>query len=276
MTTEQLDITTGAWSRIATGYDEYVTPTHLSIATEGVTRAGLRPGDRFLDVAAGSGALSIPAARLGAEVVATDISPVMVERLQARAEAEGLEKVTARVMDGHALDFEDDTFDVAGSQFGVMLFPDLPRALGEMARVVKPGGRVLMNAYGPPAEIEFLGFFLGAMKAAIPGFTGLPSDPPPLEFQVAHPAKLEAALAGAGLRDVQVETTTETLEFGSADDLWNWVSNSNPIGAGLVAGMTDDQRAEVREVLSGMLRERAQGNGVAVLTNPVNIGIGVK
>lgn len=275
MSTQQLD-PTGAWDRIATGYDEFVTPTHLWIANEGVTRAGLRPGDRFLDVAAGSGALSIPAARLGAEVVATDIAPVMVERLQARAEAEGLDNVTGRVMDGHSLDFEDNTFDVAGSQFGVMLFPDLPRALREMVRVVKPGGRVLVTAYGPPAEIEFLGFFLGAMKVVIPGFTGLPTDPPPLEFQVAHPAKLQAALADAGLADVQVETTTETLEFGSADDMWNWITNSNPIGAGLVAGLNDDQRAEVRGVLGGMLRERAEGNGAAVLTNPVNIGIGVK
>ncbi|MGI8774704.1 MAG: class I SAM-dependent methyltransferase [Actinomycetota bacterium] len=275
MSTQQLD-PTGAWNRIATGYDEFVTPTHLEVSNEGIARSGLRRGDRFLDVAAGTGALSIPAARLGAEVVATDIAPVMVERLQARAEAEGLDNVTGRVMDGHALDFEDDTFDVAGSQFGVMLFPDLPRALGEMARVVKPGGRVLVTAFGSPAEIEFLGFFLGAMKAAIPGFTGLPTDPPPPEFQIAHPAKLQAALADAGLKDVQVESTTETLEFGSADEMWNWVTNSNPIGASLVAGLNDDQSSEVRGVLEGMLRERAQGNGVAVLTNPVNIGIGVK
>jgi ubiquinone/menaquinone biosynthesis C-methylase UbiE len=76
---------------------------------------------RFLDVAAGSGALSIPAARLGARALATDLSPVMLGSLDERARQEGLD-VATRVMDGHALDLDDDSFDIAGSQFGVMLF----------------------------------------------------------------------------------------------------------------------------------------------------------
>ena len=141
------------------------------LAKEGLRRADLRSGMRFLDVAAGSGALSIPAARLGAQVLATDMSPVMLEHLDARARKEGL-SVETRIMDGHALELEDNTFDVAGSQFGVMLFPDMPRGISEMARVTKPGGRVLMNVYGDPHKIEFFGFFVGAIQAAVPGFTG--------------------------------------------------------------------------------------------------------
>src|SRR5215207_6206306 len=66
-----------------------------------------------------------------------------------RARKEGL-SVETRIMDGHTLELEDNTFDVAGSQFGVMLFPDMPRGISEMARVTKPGGRVLMNVYGDP------------------------------------------------------------------------------------------------------------------------------
>jgi ubiquinone/menaquinone biosynthesis C-methylase UbiE len=145
--------TRAAWDRIAAGYDEFVTPTHMWLANEGLRRVDLRPGMRFLDVAAGSGALSIPAARLGAQVLSTDMSPVMLERLEARARKEGLSLKT-RLMDGHALEFEDDAFDVAGSQFGVMLFPDMLRALREMARVTSPGGRVLMNVYGSPRKID--------------------------------------------------------------------------------------------------------------------------
>src|SRR3712207_1125100 len=114
-----------AWDEIAAGYDECVTPTHMWLANEALRLAGLRPGMRLLDVAPGSGALSIPAARLGALVLAADLSPNMVERLKARAREEGLSNVEARVMDGHALELEDDTFDISGSQFGVMLFPDL-------------------------------------------------------------------------------------------------------------------------------------------------------
>lgn len=266
--------TRGAWDGIAPGYDKFVTPTNLRLGHEALTRAGISPGQRVLDVAAGSGALSIPAARLGAEVVAIDISPAMVERLAARVGEEGLADVEARVMDGHALDFEDDTFDVSGSQFGVMLFPDLPRALGEMARVTKPGGRVLLVVFGPPTQVEFLGFFIGAIRAIVPGFTGLPLDPPPLPFQVADPEKLRQALTDAGLEDVRVETITGTLEFESGTHMWDWVVNSNPIGAMLVADLNGEQRAEVRERLDGMLRERSGGSGPAVLTNQIHVGIG--
>ena len=74
-----------AWDEIAGGYDEFVTRTHMWLANEGLRRAGLRAGMRFLDVAAGSGALSIPAARLGAQVVSTDMSATMLKKLGARA-----------------------------------------------------------------------------------------------------------------------------------------------------------------------------------------------
>jgi ubiquinone/menaquinone biosynthesis C-methylase UbiE len=158
---------------------------------------------RLLDVASGSGALALPAARLGARVLAVDLAPVMIERLRAHARDEGLTGVEARVMDGHALDLESDSFDVAASQFGVMLFPDLPRALREMARVTRRDGRVLMVAYGAPPEIEFLTFFMGAMQAVVPGFTGLPTDPPPLPFQVADPGVLRARMAEAGRAEVR-------------------------------------------------------------------------
>ena len=139
MTTLEQAQTRNAWDAIATGYDDFVTPSHMWLGNEGLRRAELRPGMRFLDVAAGSGALSIPAARLGARMLATDMSPVMLERLRRRAREEALDIETG-VMDGHALELQDDTFDLAGSQFGVMLFPDMPRGIGEMARVVKPGG----------------------------------------------------------------------------------------------------------------------------------------
>ena len=129
---EDLEPTRAAWDEIATGYDEFVTPAHMTLGEHALRRAGLRPGMRFLDVAAGSGALSLPAARLGAKVLSTDMSPRMLERLEARAREERLDLKT-RVMDGHALELEDDSFDLSGSQFGVMLFPDMPRGVAELA-----------------------------------------------------------------------------------------------------------------------------------------------
>jgi ubiquinone/menaquinone biosynthesis C-methylase UbiE len=272
--TRQHAQTRDAWNEIASGYDRFVTPTHMWVANEALRRADVGPGMRFLDVACGSGALSIPAARLGARVVATDISPTMLERLAARAAGEGLTEVETRVMDGHELDLPDDSFDVAGSQFGVMLFPDLPRAVREMARVTRPGGRVLLVVYGPPTQIEFIGFFLGAIQAVVPGFEGIPLDPPPLPFQVADPDKQRAALEAAGLQEVQIEVITETLSFSTGQEMWDWLVSSNPLSGMLIADLTEEQRGRVRHELQGMLLDRAVGHDAAVLTNPIHIGIG--
>ena len=265
-----------AWTEIAPGYDEFVTPSNMAIAEEALQRAGLHPELRVLDVAAGSGALSIPTARTGAEVVATDISPAMVKRLEARAREEGLSNLDARVMDGHALNLENDSFDIAGSQFGVMLFPDLPRGLSELARVTKPGGRVVLVTMGSPSDIEFLGVFIGAVKTVVPDFTGLPMDPPPLPFQVANPEVLSEKLADVGLTDIRVETANHRLEFQSGTQMWDWVTASNPIGTEMVANLTAEQKAAARKALDDKLSERSGGSDPAVLNNSVNIGLGTK
>ncbi|WP_222920053.1 methyltransferase domain-containing protein [Natrinema sp. SYSU A 869] len=276
MTAEDRLETQAAWDKVAAGFDEYTTPLTISFAEMALDRVDLGPEMRFLDVAAGSGALSIPAARLGAEVVATDISPAMVELLTARARYEELADIEARVMDGHALELADDTFDVSASQNGVSLFPDMQRGLREMVRVTKPDGQVLILAFGPPTEAEFLTFFMEAMQAAIPGFDGLPVDPPPLPFQVADAEKLRAQLADAGLNDIRIDTETWDMEIQSAEHLWDVVVNSNPITTTLVADLTQEQIAEVQRVLETKLRDRSGGSGPAVLTNRMHIAIGTK
>lgn len=271
LTTEQVR---EGWNQIATGYDRYVTPTHAPLSKQALDRASLPPGARFLDVAAGSGSLSIPAARQGAEVVATDIAPKMVEALRARAREAGLTNLDARVMDGHDLEFDDDAFDAAASQFGVMLFPDLPRALTEMARVTRPGGRVLLANYGHPSRVEFLSFFTRGMKSVDPDFEGVPMDPLPLPFQASDPDTITKRFHEAGLEDVRVDTVTEELTFRSGREFWEWIMNSNPIPGMLVAGTTKEQRAAAVEALDELLRERAGDGDAAVLSNPVHIGVG--
>ena len=239
MTIELVD-TRDAWDEIAEGYDATNTPTQMWLGNEALRRAGLRAGMRFLDVAAGSGALAIPAARLGARVLATDRSPVMLELLRRRADEEGL-AIETRCMDGHALALEDASFDMAGSQFGVMLFPDMPKGVAEMARVVRPGGRVLMIAYGDPHAIDFIGFFVAAVRTVRPDFDGPPNDPPPLPFQLQDPERLAGKLQAAGLADATVETITETTAFRSGDELlgvgdleqppsWGSARRTGPVG----------------------------------------------
>jgi SAM-dependent methyltransferase len=176
-----------------------------------------------------------------------------------------------------ALGFESDTFDVTGSQFGVMLVEDQPRALREMVRVTRPGGRVVVVTYGSPAEFEALQLFIAALQSAVPEFPGLPDDPAPLEFQAADPAVLGQRLEDAGLRQVKVDTSRqERLELRSGRELWDWCVAGNPIPGMLVADLDSEQRASMVRRMDRRLVERANGDGVAVLTAPLNIGVGTK
>jgi ubiquinone/menaquinone biosynthesis C-methylase UbiE len=269
--------TQAAWDHIAVGYDRTNTATQMRLGEIGAKRAGVCTGTRFLDVASGSGALSIPAARLGAQVLAVDQSPVMLDLLAVRVREAGL-SIGTRVMDGHALQLRDESFDVAGSQFGVMLFPDMPKGIREMTRVVVSGGRVLVIAYGDPHAIDFLGFFVKAVQAVRAEFTGPPVDPPPLPFQLQDPHRLRTELIDAGLLDVEVETIAEATEFRTGRELWDWILSSNPIVDSILAelSLSHTERAEVVQALESLIRERAAGGDSAVLTNPINIGIGTK
>jgi len=261
------------WDAIAGGYDRFTTTVNLSLGERAIGRIDLGPGDRFLDVAAGSGGLALPAVRTGAEVVAVDYSPAMIERLEDRARSEGLTNLKGRVMDGQNLLLDDDSFDVAGSQFGVMLFPDLPKGLREMVRVTRPEGQVMMIVFGPPSKSEFFGFVLGALRAAMPEFSGFPEDPPPRPFQVADPEKLRDEMQAAGARDVRVDTLDHPVTFESGRHLWNVFTNSNPIGSHLVADLPEEGKAAALEILDGMIRERS-GGGPGVLDNVIHIAVG--
>jgi ubiquinone/menaquinone biosynthesis C-methylase UbiE len=266
-----------AWDAIAAGYDMFVTSGEASLATEALKLVGLEAGDRFLDVAAGTGGLSLPAARLGAKVVATDWSPKMIERFKARVREEHLPDAEGMVMDCHALALADESFDITGSLFGVMLVPDQPKALREMVRVTKRGGRVLLIAYGPPSGFEAVHVFIEGLRAVNPGFEGLPSNPPPLEFQVSDPDVMRRRLTAAGLRNVTVDTTRqERIEVRSGQQLWDWCLGGNPIPGMLVADLTEAQKAVMRARIDEVIRARSNGGGFAVLTAPLNIGIGTR
>lgn len=177
-------------------------------------------------------------------------------------------------MDGHALDLPDHSFDTAGSQFGVMLFPDLPQGLKEMVRVTKPGGTVLVIAFSTPDRVDFIQFFFTALQIVVPGFRGLPQDPPPLPFQVADPNVFRRRMEEAGLQDVQIIREVEQLKYRSGAALWNSVMNSNPIALQVTAGLTEKQKIQVQQTLEDMVREKAGGNDVAVLKAELNVAVG--
>ena len=145
-------------------YPEMVTTFLLPVGERLVVAAGIREGDRVLDVAAGTGNASLPAAARGAQVTASDLTPELLDAGRARAEQArlDLEWVPA---DAEALPFEDGSFDVVMSAIGVMFAPHHQASADELVRVCRPGGTIALLNWTPEGMI---GALFRAMKEFAP------------------------------------------------------------------------------------------------------------
>jgi SAM-dependent methyltransferase len=137
-----------------------------------VDAMGIGPGVRVLDVAAGSGNISLPAAKAGGTVVSTDLTPELLQRSQARAAAQEL-TLEYREANAHALPFGDGEFDIVMSAIGVMFAPDHQRAASELVRVCRPGGTIGVISWTPEG---FFGRMLATIRPYRPSVS--PAAPP--------------------------------------------------------------------------------------------------
>ena len=133
---------------------------------EFVSRLGIGPGMKVLDVACGTGNTALPAARLGADVVGVDIASNLIEQAQARAGAEG-STATFQVGDAEDLQFPDASFDAIVTMFGAMFAPRPDVVIGEFKRVCKSGGLVAMANWTPQSFAAQM-FKLGAKHVPPP------------------------------------------------------------------------------------------------------------
>jgi ubiquinone/menaquinone biosynthesis C-methylase UbiE len=160
-----------------------------------VTAAGISAGDKVLDVAAGTGNAALPAAELGANVVATDLTPELLETGRGYAEARGVE-IEWRVADAEALPFADNEFDVTISSVGVMFAPHHQETADELLRVTRPGGTISVLNWTPQG-------FIGQVFATMKPFAPPPpkgAQSPPLWGTEEH----VSALLGDEISDVVV------------------------------------------------------------------------
>jgi SAM-dependent methyltransferase len=150
-----------------------------------VEAAGISPGEHVLDVAAGAGNVAIPAARTGAHVVATDLTPELLDRGRADAVAHDVH-LQWQVADAERLPFDDASFDVVTSCVGAMFAPHHQQTADELVRVCRPGGRIGLIAWTPSG-------FIGQMFAAMKPYVAPPppgAQPPPLWGDLAHVREL--------------------------------------------------------------------------------------
>ena len=191
-----------------------------------------RPGERFLDVATGTGEIALRAARAGAEVTAVDIAPAM---LALAREKPGAERVRFDEGDAEALPYRDAEFDVVASNFGVIFAPDRDAAAHELARVCRPGGRIGLTAWRRNTPFDEIWQSLG--RPRVPGDPAAWAERPELE-----------RLLGAAFQ-LELHERVWWNEGDSAEAVYEFWSRVSPPAKAFLDSLDEGTRARARELL---------------------------
>ena len=234
--------------------------------------AGIGPGMRVLDVAAGAGGQTLRAARrVGASgaVLATDISSNIIDLAARDARAAGLSNVAARVMDGENLDVSDASFDAVISRVGLIYFPDRARALEEIRRVLRPGGRVATIVYTTAEANEFFSIPISIIRRVAglsPPGPGLPGP-----FCLGGPGVLESAYRTAGFRPIVVRTVQAPIRLPSAAECLRFERESFGALHTMLAKASDVDR---RKAWTEIERELRRFEGPEGFVGPCELLVG--
>jgi ubiquinone/menaquinone biosynthesis C-methylase UbiE len=243
------DVVAGGWAT----WLEWTEANWMPLTTWLGETAQWRPGARVLDVACGVGYPALAAAlavRPGGTVMATDLSPAMVALAAKRASERGLDNVEFAEMDAEHLKLGDASFDSATNAYGLMFCPDPSRALDEMHRVLKPGGRVALVTWDEPAKSPYFNVIVGVAAAHLSLPPLGPAAPGP--FRLASSARLEALLRDSRFTDIRVESFPMTFECESVDQYCRiffdvaWKARS--------AALSDEARARYRDAVAESVR----------------------
>lgn len=185
----------------------------------------LQPGERVLDVACGTGLVSFRILEAVGEtgaVVGTDISAEMVEHARRLAVARGKQNASFERFGAEAMNLEGEPFDAGVCALGLMYVPDPVNALGEMLRLLEPGGRVAAAVWGARAKCGWAEIF-PIVDARVS------SEVCPLFFQLGAKDSLARSFAQAGFSDVRSERLEVDLSYASADEALNAAFRGGPV-----------------------------------------------
>lgn len=202
------------WDRASEHYERFWAEQLRPAQELLLEMAALAPGERVLDIACGTGLVTLPAARAvgpAGRVVATDLSARMVEVVAERAAAEGLAQVEAERRGAEDLGLDGGSFDVVLCALGLMYVPDPVAALSEFRRVLAPGGRALALVWGERSRCGWAEIF-PIVDARVE------SEVCPLFFQLGTGAALAAAFELAGFRETESRRLATVLEYRDEED----------------------------------------------------------
>jgi SAM-dependent methyltransferase len=244
-------------------------------ATEAILEAArLRHGMRVLDLASGVGdpALSI-AEEVGpsGRVTATDLGPGMISLAEELARKKGLTNIEFREASAEALPFPSESYDVLTCRFGIMFFPDLPKALRECLRVLKPGGRAAFVAWGKK-EQPFFTTTAGIVLRHVP----VPPPPPdpegPSLFMFGERDRLRRSLQAAGFNNVHEEDRIIAGRWPlSIEEYWEQFTEVAAPFRPLIEQLTPEKMAEAKVEIFAALKKFWDGKE---LNMPLEIVIG--
>jgi ubiquinone/menaquinone biosynthesis C-methylase UbiE len=220
--------------------------------------AALKPGDRALDVATGPGIMArIAAGAVGpsGQVVGVDIAEQSLEVARRKAAAEGLAQLTFQVEDAENLSLPDASFDAVFCSMGLMHFPAPEKALVEMRRVLKPGGKVLAAVWGEAEKSPFIQVALNTLARTFPP----PKVERPSMFRFGQPATLENLVSEAGFTEAHAELVTVEFSADSPATYWQQFLDAAGITAVALAKQSqevqDNLRKEVATDLAPYLKD---------------------
>src|SRR4051812_19559393 len=207
--------------------------------------AGVGPGARVLDVAAGAGGQTIAAARRAGpdgRVLATDISSNILAFAERSAREAGLANVETRVVDGERLDVPAGTFDAVISRVGFIYFPDQHAAFVSMRLALRPGGRLAGIVYSTPEANSFFSIPVSIIRrrAQLPA----PAQGQPGPFSLGAPGVIEAALEKAGFSDVEVRRFPAPLRLPSTAEFVRFARESFGALHQMLAELSEAEREE--------------------------------
>ncbi len=267
------------WRSVAAGWERqrqlFWESTHV-VSERLVELLDPRPGETILELAAGPGDTGLLAARSlapGGRLVSTDFAPEMVEAARRRATELGLDEavVSFAVEDMTALSFDDAAFDGVVCRWGLMLAPEIARAAGEIARVLRPGGRVALAVWADPDDNDWM--TAPGRSALELGLVERPDPEAPGPFRLSRDGLLGEVLTEAGLTVETVEDVAVTWRVAALSDWWAATQDTSRALALILERATDEEADAVRAGAERRLERYVQRDGSLVVPGLARVAL---